>query len=155
VHDLFQDVFLALARRAPDLAPETNLHAWLLVVAANRWRSHNRWRVVDPTRWLVLDAHDEPHAAPDPSPDGAATLEQREALERLERALANLDAADRIVILLHLDDALTNADRAAALAVSEPAYRKRLERARKHLAAALAPRRDHAHDDAPTTEARR
>jgi len=137
VDDLFQDVFLTFARRAPELDPATNLHAWLLVVAANRWRSYRRWRLVDPTRWLVLDAHEEPHATPDEALDAEATLAQRQALEHLERALASLEAADRLVVLLHLDDALTNADRAAALAVSEPAYRKRLERARHRLAEAL------------------
>jgi RNA polymerase sigma-70 factor (ECF subfamily) len=137
VDDLFQDVFLTFARRATELAPDTNLHAWLLVVAANRWRSYQRWRLVDPTRWLVLDVHDAPYDAPDEALDPASTLEQRDAVARLERTLAELDPSDRLVIVLHLDDALTSADRAAAIGVSETAYRKRLERARHRLTAAL------------------
>jgi len=139
--DLFQDVFLAFARRAPELPRGTNLHAWLLVVAANRWRSNRRWRLVDPTRWLVLDAHGdrEDTAAPflHSTRNGEDELASREAVVNLERALATLEEPDRIVILLHLDEDLTNADRAAALGVGQPAYRKRLERARARLAACL------------------
>jgi RNA polymerase sigma-70 factor (ECF subfamily) len=141
VDDLFQDTFLALARHGAHLDDATSLHRWLLVVAANRGRSYRRWRFVDPTRWLVLDAHDErePRA---PEPNHAAhpeaDLVARERVATLKRALRWLAESDRAPMLLALDDGLTSADRAAALGVSEAALRKRLERARARLAALLA-----------------
>jgi len=138
VDDLFQDTFLAFATHARDLDASTSLHAWLLVVAANRWRSYRRWRLVDPTRWLVLEAQPDAldtsmhHAT---TPEGALATKERAI--HLERALAALDERDREVMLLHLDDELSASDRALALGVSEVAYRKRLERARQRFAERL------------------
>jgi RNA polymerase sigma-70 factor (ECF subfamily) len=138
VDDLFQDVFLQLARHADRLDPGTNLHAWLMVVTANRWRSWARWRAVDPTRWFVLDVHDDARAdaiVDEISPE--QSLDERQQLLRVERALGGLSEADRAVVLLHLDDGLTNAERAAALGISETTWRKRLERARARLSERL------------------
>jgi DNA-directed RNA polymerase specialized sigma24 family protein len=60
-----------------------------------------------------------------------------QTLARLDTALRMLAPGDRLVMLLHLDEGLTNDDRARALGVREVAYRKRLERARERLAARL------------------
>jgi RNA polymerase sigma-70 factor, ECF subfamily len=138
VDDLFQDVFLAFATHASELDDATNLHAWLLVVASNRFRSHRRWRLVDPTRWLVLETPvdtDENQLQDAYTPE--SDLAERQRAKDLETAVARLDEGDRAVMLLHLDDALTPAERAQALGVTDAAYRKRLERARKRFSEQL------------------
>ncbi len=137
--DLFQDVFLALAKHAPTLDDGVNLHAWLLVVAGNRWRSYARWRLVDPTRSLVLEVPGDLRAfdgSDVPSPE--TSLERAQRQDAIERALAALPEHDRATLLLHLDEGLRSVDRAAALGISEPAFRKRLERARARFSTIFA-----------------
>lgn len=75
-------------------------------------------------------------AAALPSPSGEAM--QREEVERLERALTSLAAADRRLIRMVYVDGLSHAAIAQLLGVNEPASRKQLSRALARLSRHLA-----------------
>ena len=121
--DLFQNVWLKLARHAPHLRADSNLRGWLLTVARREYISFRRAQALDLSRVLLLGL------APDPSAASAADAEGRELLEALHR----LSDADREVLLLCAESSLDAAARAAALGISEVAVRQRLARARRRL----------------------
>jgi len=132
--DLSQETWLRLARRAADLRDDTTISAWLFTVARNLATSY--WR----SRWL-----DGPLAANlddlDPADDNAGTPERlaeaRDDRRALEASLATLSPSDREVLLLVGVEGLSPADAAAVCGVKPEALRKRLERARTRLGAAL------------------
>jgi RNA polymerase sigma factor (sigma-70 family) len=121
--DLFQNVWLKLARHAPRLRADSNLRAWLLTVARREYISFRRAQALDLSRLLVLGLAPEASLASPPDADGQALLE----------ALHRLSDADREVLLLCADSGLDSADRATALGISEVALRQRLARARGRL----------------------
>jgi RNA polymerase sigma factor (sigma-70 family) len=121
--DLFQNVWLKLARYAPRLRADSNLRAWLLTVARREYISFRRAQALDLSRLLVLGLAPEASLASTADADGQALLE----------ALHRLSDADREVLLISADSALDSADRAAALGISEVALRQRLARARRRL----------------------
>jgi RNA polymerase sigma factor (sigma-70 family) len=121
--DLFQNVWLKLARHAPRLRADSNLRAWLLTVARREYISFRRAQALDLSRLLVLGLAPEASPTNAPDADGQALLE----------ALHRLSDADREVLLLGADSGLGSADQATALGISEPALRQRLARARRRL----------------------
>lgn len=133
--DLLQETFLRLARCAPDLDRATNLRAWLFRVARNLVIDHQRWALLDFDRLFELSLW------PRPVTDAAATpLDLAEASEtslRLERALAELSAEHREVILLICVEGMEPSEAADVLAVPSATVRKRLSRARERLQDAL------------------
>jgi len=133
--DLTQEVWLRLAGHAASLRADTRLAPWLFTVAHNLCMSYWRSRGVDPTlpRALAVDDRADP-AAPSPS----RVAEGRELGFLLERALASLAAHDREALLLVGVEGMAPADASAVCGLRPEAFRKRLERARTRLAAALA-----------------
>jgi len=121
--DLFQNVWLKLARHAPNLRADSNLRGWLLTVARREYISYRRAQALDLSRVLLLGM------APDPSVSSAPDAESRELLDALQR----LSDADREVLLLCAESDLDAAERAAVLGISEVALRQRLARARRRL----------------------
>jgi RNA polymerase sigma-70 factor (ECF subfamily) len=133
--ELFQETWCSAARAFDRLDSSRPLLPWLLATARNHWRMHRRWAWVDVSRWLVA----EPDvASPDPASGPESQAIDAQAARRLERALASLGVREREVLLVALDEALTPAERAEVLGVSEAAYRQRLHRARKALGTLLA-----------------
>lgn len=130
--ELFQHAWLVLAERAPRLALDTNLLAWLITVARNHWRSQHRKAQ---THLRNEDGIVEQHPAP-PRPD--ETVEQRARIHRLEAALASLAEHHREVLLLVVEAGdLPQGELATILGLSPAAFRKRLSRARTALHAQL------------------
>lgn len=132
--DLFQETWLALARHAVKLPPDTRLAPWLYAVARNAYRSHRRWAWVDVSRWLVVD-HDDTLASCEASPEQVAVAGQT-AVD-LDIALQRLRPSDREILLLHAVDGLDASEVAAILGLDPDAQRQRLSRARKALRAQL------------------
>jgi RNA polymerase sigma-70 factor (ECF subfamily) len=113
--DVLQEVWLKLATRAAELAPDTDLGAWLFTVARNGWlgraRSEGRMPLMDAAR--------------------------AEEVARLERALARLSAADREALLLVGVEGMAPAVAAKVVGISDLAFRQRLHRARARLGAEM------------------
>jgi len=124
--DLFQNVWLKLARYASRLQSDSNVRAWLLTVARREYISFRRAQALDISRLLVLDLVATNGEASTPEPDLA-----------LSAALGRLADADREVLLLGASGLEPEAI-AGALGVSAAALRQRLSRARRRLAALLA-----------------
>lgn len=130
--ELLQETFLRLARRAPDLADDTDLAAWLFTVARNLCRSHLRWSLLEADTLRSLWGWRTRSAT---TPFEAAAHEESE--RALERALGRLSAKDREILLLVGVEGLTPAQAARILELSPEAARQRLSRARARLSAQL------------------
>jgi len=126
--DLFQNVWVKLARYAPRLHDGTNLRAWLHTVAHREYLSYRRAQVVDLSRFLAWGRHVEATAR-----SFAATHETDE----LEAALEALSERDRQVLLMVGVAELESTEAASALGITDVAFRQRLARARQRLAAEL------------------
>jgi RNA polymerase sigma-70 factor (ECF subfamily) len=132
--DLTQEVFLRLARSARGLRPDTRLRGWLFTVAHNVLVSHARAARV--TAALASELAERP-ARSGQTPFEAVADSATQL--RIERALDQLPAPYREVILLVGIEGVAAADVAAALGLSPEAVRQRLSRARAMLAPALDP----------------
>lgn len=131
--ELLQDAFLALARHARRLRPDTRLRAWLFTVARNRWRSHRRWAWLDGRRLAEVAARVVGVDAV--TPYDALTAARAGA--RFEHALAALPEKNREVAILVIVERLEPAEVAALLGLTPEAVRQRLARARQALATSL------------------
>jgi RNA polymerase sigma-70 factor (ECF subfamily) len=125
--DLHQETWLSIARHAADLAPDTDLAAWIYTVSRNRFVSSRRRADVagptnDPT---VFDRATSGPPADDPG------------CRDLERALMSLPEIHREVLLLVGVEGLDVNQAATVLAIRPDAARQRLARARATLADAL------------------
>jgi RNA polymerase sigma-70 factor, ECF subfamily len=124
--DLFQNVWIKLARHRQRLRPDTELRAWLCTVARHEYLSYRRAQTLDLGRVLALGR--EP--AIDPT-------EQDPRIMEVNAALRRLSDADREVLLSTSVDGLSLRQAASVLGVTEPALRQRLVRARRRLEAAI------------------
>ena len=120
--DVFQDVFLRYAEKAPAFRDDDHRRAWLLRVTINRCRSLYRsaWR----KRTVPLE---HARAASTPPPDDPA----------LSEALDRLPAKYRTVIHLSCHEGLDAQEIAALLGVKPVSVRSQLSRARAMLKALL------------------
>jgi RNA polymerase sigma-70 factor (ECF subfamily) len=132
--DLFQETWLSLAKNASSLRDDTNLIAWLLTVARNAWRSHQRWALVDLSRWLSADV-DVDFALGTPDPENQAIVGTE--LAAVERAIGRLAPKYREVILLVCVEELESETVAEILDIRPDALRQRLSRARSALSDAM------------------
>lgn len=133
--DLFQDTWLAAAKHAHRLAPESELLPWLYTIARNKHRSSRRF--------LLFDLRKKERFALEPpmsvlAPDEHAAVRARAA--DLCDAFDALADAHREVLLLCLVEGLDTRQVATVLGLREDAVRKRLSRARAELAARLGTR---------------
>lgn len=128
--DVYQDVFLSLARDASDLDDPDHLKAWLLRVTINRCRELHRtaWR----RRTASLDDADATKLASLTDPRAAAAFEQVERTE-IWHAVSRLKPKYREVIHLHYQEELSCDAIAEVLGVSASTVATRLQRARNQL----------------------
>lgn len=129
--ELLQETFIRLARRSPDLRPDTRLGAWLFTVARNLASSHNRWRWLDARRLLELARADRSGGDP------TRAIEARELGARLDHALAALPLPQREAFLLVNVEGLDPSEAALIAQCKPEALRQRLSRARAALAEAI------------------
>ena len=116
--DVFQDVFLRYAQKAPAVRDEAHERAWLLRVTINRCRSHYR------SAWfkrIVPLEHAE--SVSSPPPDDPA----------LAQALDRLPTKYRTVIHLSCFEHLDMPEIAAMLSIRPASARSQLSRARAML----------------------
>jgi len=122
--DLFQNVWLKLARHAARLRSDSNLRAWLFTVARREYASFRRAQALDLSRVLALGL--EPA-----EPDDSAEYDTRRLA--FAAALGKLTDGDREVLLLAGVQGLEAEAASAVLGISDVAFRQRLARARRRL----------------------
>ena len=151
--DVVQEVQLEASKRLDDYLrnPSMPFHLWLRYIAGDHIKdAHRRHRKaqrrsVDRERQMqrpaAFDQSSLELAAqlidPEKTPATAAML--HEAARRAEAALADLDNADREIILMRNYEHLSNKEAATMLGISEEAASMRYLRAARRLAAMLQP----------------
>lgn len=115
--DATQETFIALARQARRLRPDTVLPSWLYAVALTKCKDSRR-KVARQKRT------EAPQQAPNQSPDEGLTLHM---------ALASLAPREREVVILRVLLECSYTEMAQHLGVSEDAARMRTDRALKRL----------------------
>lgn len=132
--DAAQEAFLRAYRALPRFDPERPFGPWILKIAANRALSRAGRR----KREAPLD-----EAAEVREEKGMETAQsEREDVERLRRAMADLAPADRMIISLKYDQGLKLAEIADILGVREGAAKVRLFRARERLMLSLGTKKE-------------
>jgi RNA polymerase sigma-70 factor (ECF subfamily) len=149
--DIVQDVLLEANRRLREYLkdPAMPFHLWLRHLAKDRLidahrfhrkaqrRSLDREQAVQPPAWAEGSSVQLLAQLLDPEKTPATEAVQRELERRLHDAVAELDEADREVILMRHYEALGNQEVAAALGLTEAAASMRYLRALRRLRSAL------------------
>ena len=123
-HDLAQEIFVKLYRNLARFDPERPFEPWFWKLAANTSINYRRRRVPQPA---------EP-AAEAIDPEGS----RAEHDPGLVEALAQLDPAYRLPVLLHYYADLSLEQVSLSLGLTVPAVKSRLHRARAQLRNSLA-----------------
>jgi RNA polymerase sigma factor (sigma-70 family) len=131
--DLSQETFVAAYRAIGRYDGARPMRTWLSAIALNKCRDWTRKRKV--RRFLAFAApigtDAEAVADEQVAVDDAAS--DRQELDRVRRAIAELPASLKEPLVLHTIEGLSQADTAAVLAISEKAVETRLYRARAKL----------------------
>ena len=131
--DLSQETFVAAHRALSRYDGARPMRTWLSAIALNKCRDWTRKRKV--RRFLSfavpIGADAEADADTRVAVDDAAG--DRQELDRVRRAIADLPATLKEPLVLHTIEGLSQADTAAVLSISEKAVETRLYRARAKL----------------------
>ncbi|GAX58108.1 DNA-directed RNA polymerase sigma-70 factor [Streptomyces olivochromogenes] len=130
-----QDAFVSAWRRLPEYRHSAEFSTWMYRITINRCLTMRRRRRPPP---LPLDTVAEP-ATGDARSQPARSAEQDAATEALSRALAELDAGQRICWILRELQGLPYNEIAHVTRTSEQTVRGRLFRARRSLQEAMGP----------------
>jgi RNA polymerase sigma-70 factor (ECF subfamily) len=133
IEDAMQQAYLSAYLHLAELSDRTRFSSWIVRIAVNEALARRRrsWRLV-----RVEPEEEERMRDETPSPEDLATGRERAAL--LERAIDELPAIHRTVVMLRDVEGLGTAATAEALGVSEDVVKTRLRRARQALQERLA-----------------
>jgi RNA polymerase sigma-70 factor (ECF subfamily) len=129
-----QDAFVSAWRRLPEYRHNAEFRTWMYRITVNRCLTMYRRRPPH----LSLDVLDDPVAG-DAWGQPARAAEQEAATEALSRALAGLDAGQRVCWVLREVQGLPYKEIAQVTRTSEQTVRGRLFRARRSLQEAMGP----------------
>jgi RNA polymerase sigma-70 factor, ECF subfamily len=130
--DLVQEMQLQLWRALPGFRAESKPSTWVYRICLNTalaWRRSSDRRAAD-----RHDSCDETALPAHPAPDPGNAAEHRDLLDQLYAAIRALPAAERSLVLLHLDG-LSYEEIARITGMTGNHVGVALTRARKHLAA--------------------
>jgi RNA polymerase sigma-70 factor (ECF subfamily) len=141
--DLSQEVFLRVFRTLAQFRGQASLRTWIYRIVVNQASNRQRWwRRRHRAQQVGLDDHVAHHgelaelrlfAAPE------RVLEQRETVDRVQAALAQLPFDQRAAIVLREIDGLSYDEIAEALGIAVGTVKSRLARARESLRVVLRP----------------
>jgi RNA polymerase sigma-70 factor (ECF subfamily) len=133
VDDVIQGVFLQVMHSASAFDGRANARAWVLGIAANLVRRHQRSlaRLARRAAAWALETYDRP------VPSAQDDVESRQAAERAMRALQSLSPKKREVFVMIVLEGVRGEDAAAALGIPVATVWTRLHHARRELRAAL------------------
>jgi RNA polymerase sigma-70 factor (ECF subfamily) len=148
--DVLQDAFVSAWRAAASYRGDGSVRSWLLTIVRNAVRQSQRRAHGDRAHWAPIESAETLESVADRAgwgrTDGGPA---GDAKELVMRALDQLAAEDREILLLREIEELSGEETAAALHVTMPAMKSRLHRARLRLAAAV---RELERDVPPTPE---
>ena len=131
--DLLQETFVAAHQAMARYDGNRSMRAWLSTIALNKCRDWGRKRTV--RRFLsfaaLIGAEAEAVADDQVRADDAAS--DRQELDRVTKAIADLPAALKEALVLRTIEGLSQAETAAILSISEKAVETRVYRARAKL----------------------
>ena len=134
--DITQEVFIAAFAALARYDGARPFRAWIARITLNKCRDWGRRRAV--RRFFAFARPiDEAGDIADVAPDPEAALQSQRELTRINAAIAALPAPLKDVLLLRTIEAMSQADTAATLGLSEKAVETRLYRARAKLSESL------------------
>jgi len=116
--DATQDAFVNALQALPQFRGDSSFRTWLLRIAANAARSQGRRWLRHRETGLVAAAVEV-----DDPVDTARTVEQREEMARVERALVHLPPKQRLAVTLRVQQGLSFREIAAVMGGREGAAR--------------------------------
>jgi RNA polymerase sigma-70 factor, ECF subfamily len=133
--DVVQDAYVRALRFFSSLRSD-DARSWLLTIVRNTW--YGRFpRATAANQTTVYD--DMTHDRPDESLDPEALVLQQQAVEKVQRAVQELPADFREVIVLRELEGLSYKEIAAVVGIPIGTVMSRLARARERLLAILGP----------------
>ncbi|MBN8809144.1 MAG: RNA polymerase sigma factor [Sphingomonas sp.] len=135
--DLTQETFVSAHRALRRYDPARPMRAWLAAIAINKCRDWGRRRAVRRFLTFARPIDEVAEAVPADIPGHDDIAADRQELDRLRRAVAELPATLREPLVLHAVEGMSQAETAAVLAITEKAVETRLRRARIKLAERL------------------
>ncbi len=136
--DLTQETFVAAHRALAHYDGTRPMRTWLSAIALNKCRDWSRKRKVRRFLSFAVPIGAEAEAVVDSQVAVDDATSDRQELDRVRRAIADLPDALKEPLVLHTIEGLSQAETAAVLAISEKAVETRLYRARQKLAVSLA-----------------
>jgi RNA polymerase sigma-70 factor (ECF subfamily) len=143
--DVTQDVLLQVVRKLDTFRGDSSLATWLHRITVNAALAHRRKlaqrrerQVSDPMDQFLADGYHAGPVRPWAAPPDEQVLSQ-ELRQLIENAIAGLPQMYRDVYVLGDVEGLANAEIGGVLALSLPAVKSRLHRARLMMRDALAP----------------
>lgn len=124
--DVCQDAFVKALERLEDCREPGRFAPWMMTIARNRALSHRTYRKLRETSELLPELAEAPDSP-------VADAVNAELGARLQAALAELNATQREVVLLHDMDGWTHGQIAEALGMTDVRSRQHLFVARKLL----------------------
>lgn len=132
--DLLQETFVAAHQALPRYDSDRSMRAWLFTIAINKCRDWGRKRTVRRFLSFATPIGPEAEAVADDQVAIDAAAGDRQELDRVTRAIADLPTALKEALVLRTIEGLSQAETAAVLSISEKAVETRLYRARRTLA---------------------
>lgn len=133
--EITQEAFLRAWRSIGGFKGEAAFSTWLYRIAVNEAHRRRERRPGPLRETSIEDQVAEPR---EPGPGPARVAEHRALRTALEQAIAALDPPLRIPLVLRDVEGLPTAEAAAALELSEAAFKSRLHRARLAVRSAVA-----------------
>ena len=131
--DLVQEVFVSAYRALKRYDPDRPLRAWLFAIAFNRCRDWRRRRVVRRFFTQALPLLGEALERPSPDPGADTVAADRQSLDKIWRAIADLPPGLSQPLLLTAVEGLSHGEAAMLLGVTAKAVEMRVARARALL----------------------
>lgn len=136
VDDLLQETFLAAYRQLHRFRFESSLRTWLSRVAYTTALQYLRRRRQE-AQWLQLGADDDALEIDDERPGPLALSEAWQASDQLQRAIARLSPAQRLVVELHYGEEFDISEIVQITGFASGTIKSHLHRARHALKAGL------------------
>lgn len=131
--DLLQETFFAAHQAMPRYDGDRSMRAWLSTIAINKCRDWGRKRTVRRFLSFATSIGSEAEAVADDQVLADDVTGDRQELDRVTKAIADLPAALKESLVLRTIEGLSQAETAAILSISEKAVETRVYRARAKL----------------------